>query len=186
MVIMEIEISYVNKINGTFGIILRLTLIFILILVSLFLITNIILLFIILSLFIGTFLFTYRIRNNRLYYLSGFGHLVPIFKESAIRITDKYITVKIREKPAFFIWWKDFDIIKINKKPKKWKIIQKLTAKSYKIQFHSIYPNYSQNFKYISSFELNTKHFSIQKCNEIIKNLRIFSNNLNKKLINEI
>ena len=179
---MEVEISCIKKIWGIFELLISIILISIIIIITAR--VPIIMIFMILIV-LGISIYSLRIRNKKLYFHNRSGAYFPFFKESAIRITNEYITVKIREEPSFFIWWKDFDAIKINKKPKKWKIIQKLNAKRYKIQFYSIYPDYSKNFKFISSFELNTTHFSIQKCNEIIKNLQIFSNNLNKKLIIE-
>ncbi len=133
--------------------------------------------------FLGVILFSLRIKNKKLYYYSKFGDYFPVFKESAIRITKNYITVKILEKPSFFIWWKDFDVIKIIEKTKKYKIFQKLSRKKYKVQFYSFYQNYNKDFKFISGFELSTRHFSLLKCEEIIAYFQKFATSLNKKLI---
>ena len=179
-----IEISYIKKVNGTIGLIIRLSLIILIVIVFVVIIKNVFLNLLILIPFFGSLLFSYRFRNKKLYYLRGFGYYVPIFRESAIRITEAYITIKIQEKPSFFIWWKDFDVIKVSIKSINLLIFPKI--KRYKIQFYAYYPNYAKAMKYISSFELKTRHFSNQKCEEIISNLQKFSSVLDKQLIVEI
>lgn len=177
----EIEISCIKKLKGVIGTIL-LTCVFTLILIYLSFISVIATIFII-SLFIGSVFFIFRIKKGKLYYYNFGGILSPFFKKSAIRISNEYITLKIRETPFFFIFWRDFDIIKINPKIIKWIFWYK--AIKHKIQFYSYYSDNSKDLKYITSFELNTKHFSIQKIEEIIKNLHKFSQNLNKNLLFE-
>ena len=179
-----IEISHIKKLNGTFELIISFTLIITIVIVFVVIIKNLFLNLLILLPFFGSLLFSFRIRNKRLYYLVGFADYSPIFKESAIRITDEYITVKIREKPSFFIWWKDFDVIKVSMKSLKFLVFS--TIKRYKLQFYAYYPDYTRAMKYISSFELKTRHFSAQKCEEIISNMQKFSTTLDKKQIVEI
>ena len=179
-----IEISCFKKFRAIFGLVAVISvLILLLMMISInynnFLLLNLCLIFLGLQ-----FLIFYRIRNKRLYYYTRFGDLVPFFNESAIRITDEYITLKIRENPSFFIFWTQFEIIKISKKIIK--LFGLFTIKRYKIQFYTYYPNYAKGMKYISSFMLKSRHFSSQQCEEIVSSLEKFSFSLNKKIIEEL
>ena len=58
------------------------------------------------------FFLIFRFRNHKVYYLT-YIYFRPLFRESVIRISDDYITMKVQDVPYFFIFWKDVDTIEI-------------------------------------------------------------------------
>ncbi len=125
------------------------------------------------------FFLIFRFRNHKVYYLT-YIYFRPLFRESVIRISDEYITVKVQNTPYFFIFWKDVDMIEIKyiKLPYlHWKRLIRFISYEALITFTK---NNNHSFLKLSSFNFNKK-----KCINMISVLKERADFLHKTIKNE-